>query len=102
MLVESVQRPSWMRKLEWLKGRVVPEGTYGIMQVRAHHPISDEESVRRAIAEHFAGHRVPVDDTGMYGLDAREIFLRGYNPDSQFVSFGSEIYSMLHTYGSVG
>jgi hypothetical protein len=45
LIVESLQRPQWLRFLERLKGIAIKEGSYGVMQVQASRPISDEESI---------------------------------------------------------
>lgn len=44
MLVENIQRPPWVRRLEYLKARSKPPGTYGVMQVAAPEPIYQTSS----------------------------------------------------------
>lgn len=54
LVVENLQRPSWFRRLERFKGRLIKRGTYGVMQVRAQHPLTDEESIRIAVRSFLA------------------------------------------------
>lgn len=42
---EVLQRPRWIRRLEHVKGKFRPRGTYGVAQIAADSPISDSESV---------------------------------------------------------
>ena len=51
MVVENLQRPAWFRRLERVRGRVRrrTSATYGVMQVESHTPLSDRESIDRAI-----------------------------------------------------
>lgn len=44
-VVEVLQRPRWMRRLERVLGRFQGRGTYGIAQVSSNQPVSDAESV---------------------------------------------------------
>jgi hypothetical protein len=52
-IVENIQRPKWIRMIENIKAILGLHGTYGIMQVKTNKFISDEESVRLAIATHL-------------------------------------------------
>lgn len=45
VLAEVQQRPRWFRRLERLGGKVLGAGTYGVAQVAADNPITDEESI---------------------------------------------------------
>lgn len=38
LLVENLQRPEWLRQLERVKGLLIADGTYGVMQVRSPSP----------------------------------------------------------------
>ena len=52
-IVENLQRPNWLRKLERIKSIFVKSGSYGIMQVKSDKYISDKESIRIAINKYF-------------------------------------------------
>lgn len=45
VLAESQQRPRWFRKLERIGGKFRGAGTYGIAQVAADGPLTDEKSI---------------------------------------------------------
>jgi len=45
VLAESQQRPRWFRRLERFGGKFRGAGTYGVSQVAADEPITDEESI---------------------------------------------------------
>lgn len=51
-IIENIQRPKWVRKIENIKSFLRQTGTYGIMQVKSSRPISDLESIEIA-AENF-------------------------------------------------
>lgn len=104
MIVENLQRPRWFRSLERVKGKVIPSGSYGIMQVDAPAPISDLDSVRRAVNERLRGIQVPrilsgYEEEGEQGSpdmdEVRQIALR-YNPDAAFADLVVSTYSDLH------
>jgi hypothetical protein len=84
MIYENLQRPPWFRKLEKLKSRVSPEGSYGIMQVASQNWISDSESVEIAIAR-LAGSKVDSPDASWVGTECIRTALNGYNPDDSYV-----------------
>lgn len=88
-LVENLQRPRWIRSLERVKGRVSPNGTYGLMQVTAGEPLSDEESVKMAVEHWFQGTR-----TGTYLEDLEDVLGR-YNPDPTFRDLATSFYFEL-------
>lgn len=88
-LVENLQRPQWIRSLERVKGKVSPNGTYGLMQVTATEPLSDEESVTIAIEHWFQGTR-----TGTYLEDLEDVLGR-YNPDPTFRDLATSFYFEL-------
>lgn len=52
-IVENIQRPKWIRVFEDIKSWLRLVGTYGIMQVKSNHPISDKESIDIALREHL-------------------------------------------------
>jgi hypothetical protein len=102
MLVENVQRPRWFRNLEHLKGLVFGSGTYGIMQVRADKPLSDEESIEQAIRERLAGVVVPFSPS-MYpgsppfpGYASLVELAKSYNDDSVYADAVANAYLLIH------
>lgn len=55
MTVEVLQRPKWMRRSERFLGSLISsEATYGVMQMKARGPISDEMSIHLFV-KRFAG-----------------------------------------------
>lgn len=83
MLIENIQRPAWLRSLEYAKARIVPAGTYGVMQVASSTPISDAESIEKA-AIRLSGVSVWDDEIGVPDFDAVESAARSYNPDPAY------------------
>ncbi len=89
MVVENAQRPLWFRRCENVKGRFFKKGSYGIMQVTADGPISDEESIRRAVASRFAGVHVPLKTSGTSvhcDYEALTAIARNYNPSDTYAN----------------
>lgn len=91
MVVESIERPAWFRWLERLKSRIVRRGTYGIMQVDSGRELSDEESIRMAVVERFAG--VSVSGPKGVDIDALRAFAAKYNPDKNFADLLVNAYT---------
>lgn len=93
LVTEALQRPRWVRRFEYLKGRLIGRGTYGILQVQADEPITDRESITRT-ADAFAGF---YPERGKYGV--RDSFVRAgaeqHNADPKYVSLVSEIYMII-------
>jgi hypothetical protein len=93
LLVENLQRPVWIRRLERIKGRLFRSGTYGIMQIKASGPIGDIESVRLAVKQRLSGIQIPQ---GYEELEAGlSQVLSSYNPDEKFVELGKAFYLEL-------
>lgn len=88
-LVENLQRPSWIRTLERAKGTFMRKGTYGLMQVTADEPISDQESISRAINQWFRNTK--RDD---YVEDLEDL-VASYNPDPTFKDLVTDFYYHL-------
>ena len=88
IVAESLQRPQWFRALERQKGRVWRSGTYGIMQVKAHRPISDSQSIDKALVQYSDVFSVS-EPQSVAELEKRLI---RYNPSSEFVEMVVEIY----------
>lgn len=93
LLTENLQRPAWTRRLERLKGRVWPPGTYGIMQVKSERPLSDEESLRQAVANRLGDTRDLL--RGEDGYEAVEEILKRYNPSPEFFDIARAFYFAL-------
>jgi hypothetical protein len=93
LLVENLQRPAWIRRLESIKGVVLREGTYGVMQVRASKPINDRLSIHRAIDEHID--ESMADQVARGNDEALVPLLRSYNPDAHFVTLAESFYYSL-------
>lgn len=83
MAVENLQRPPWFRRLERIKGLVIKEGTYGIMQARSQKPLSDVASIEAVVRERFQGVSVRTVD-GETDWSALEDLGRRYNPNPNF------------------
>ena len=69
MIAENLQRPRWFRRLERIKGRG---------------PISDEESVRRAVGGRLSGVQVLGAD-GNVDYTLLTAIAQRWNPDPTFV-----------------
>lgn len=80
MLIENLQRPPWFRRLERIKGAILPRGTYGLMQVAADNPLGDAQSVAIAVRDHLAGIERDEDD-----FDWLPNAVSSYNPDPAYV-----------------
>lgn len=99
MLVENLERPRWFRVLERLKGRIFPEGTYGVMQVASERPLQDLESIRRAVRDRMANLQLTKDE-GYVDQEALVAFARQYNPDPAYHKLLLYAYSYSQENGS--
>ncbi|MFU8872655.1 hypothetical protein [Micromonospora sp. SL4-19] len=96
LYAENLQRPHWFRRLEYVKGRFFPRGSYGVMQVTSPTPISDEESIDLAIENYLKNAQIPVDEEyGMPDSDRLQEVLRHYNGHPGFVDLASGLYLRL-------
>lgn len=87
---EVNQRPAWFRRLERLKGRLQPQGSYGVAQVQAPKPISDEESIDR-LCQRLQGY-FPERTSGGYVIASLfEARLEEHNADPVFVRLAAEM-----------
>jgi hypothetical protein len=93
MTVENIERPGWFRFLERLKARVIPSGTYGVLQVLSKSPVSDEASIRE-VAERFARVRV-TDDKGRVDRDALKRVAANYNSSANFLPLLESAYAVV-------
>jgi len=90
LFTESTQRPKWFRNLERVKSWFSKSGTYGVMQVFHDGYLTDEASIRIAVAERLAN-TLPEDGEQL-DHDQLEVLLRRYNPSEAFNSMASEFY----------
>jgi hypothetical protein len=96
LYAENLQRPHWFRRLEYVKGRLFPRGSYGIMQVTSSAPIPDEESIDLAIENYLKNAQIPVDEEyGVPDSDRLKEVLRHYNDHPGFVDLASGLYLRL-------
>lgn len=91
---ECIQRPSWIRRLERMKGLISKPGTYGVAQVTSSKPISDELSVRILCENHSGYHPISNDADG-YNRTLLSVQLEKHNPDPTFVEQALEIFDCL-------
>jgi hypothetical protein len=91
---EALQRPRWMRRLERAKGRFVPEGSYGVAQMTASHPLSDAQSVQALCQEH-AGYYPARSSAGWVRQTLLEAHIEKHNSNPAFVSSVREFYRRL-------
>ena len=90
LLVENLQRPPWVRWLERAFGRFVGVKSYGVMQVPTDKPVSDEESIRLAVANHFSD-AVPTS-SGLPDSSAAHSMVLQYNRDGEYASSVVDLY----------
>lgn len=57
VVVETAQRPGWVRRVEYLRGHHSRRGsgTYGVMQVSSPRPVTDSDSIVIACRDYFQG-----------------------------------------------
>lgn len=93
--VEVFQRPRWIRRLEYAKGRVLKKGSYGVAQISADAPISDRESIDR-LAANFRGY-FPRRSARYGTVRARSLAARiaQHNPDREFCTEASIWFQVL-------
>ena len=90
ILTESIQRPRWFRRLEFMKGIVFRKGTYGIMQVQSPRPIRDRTSIDKALRTHRAAFKPQETADNTYTSISDR--LRSYNSSPEFLDLADEIY----------
>lgn len=95
LIAESLQRPRWFRILERLKGLVWKSGTYGVMQVRSDRPLSDRESIDKALSE-YGNLFINVSDRHDDGWYSDVVTrLRIYNGSEAFIQTVMDAYDEL-------
>lgn len=87
-IAENMQRPSWIRRLENILGCFKREATYGIMQVTSKRPISDEESIKRAVEQFFK-------DSSHMSFNKKIKSVERYNSDEKYIFLVEEIYRYI-------
>lgn len=97
LLVENLQRPGWIRSIERIAGGLLPVGTYGVMQVRSDSPISDAESIERAVSTRLAGMRVPRTPKGNVDYETLRRLISTYNGNQRFVELVELVYYELES-----
>jgi hypothetical protein len=102
LLTENLQRPAWFRRLERIKGRLFPRGSYGVMQVSADRPLSDEDSIVRAVAEHLHGLTIVKDNRGYPNYQSVQTTLARYNTDKAFLDLAMKIFWRVYDYDATG
>jgi hypothetical protein len=99
MVIENLQRPRWFRACERAKGKFFKHGSYGIMQVEADSPVSDEESIRIAVRTHLVAVSVPVvqNTPGYFSVDynALRAFALTYNPSESYATALTTAYGLF-------
>lgn len=88
-IVENLERPSWVRKIERMKGVLIKKGSYGIMQVYSPIPITDAKSIELAAKNYFADTDYQVD----YELVMER--LKSFNDEPRFLELVERTLSYL-------
>lgn len=88
-IAENLQRPPWIRKVEYFTKFIRHEGTYGIMQVKSKNPITDLESVKIATTNYFKNSHGIKNE-----LRVKEL-IRKYNDDNNYVDIVIKIMYFL-------
>lgn len=88
-IVENIQRPSWIRRIERIKSFIYAEGTYGIMQVQSSKYITDEESIKIAVEKFFS------NTESKENWKELKDFVFKYNSNSRYVEFVEHAFQYL-------
>jgi hypothetical protein len=92
LLTENLERPRWFRQLERLKGTIFPRGSYGVMQVTADQPLSDSDSIVRAVENHLRNVTLQFNNNGYIDSNSLQSTLTEYNSDPVFISLAMQIF----------
>lgn len=92
MVVENMQRPRWLRRMESIKARLGMAGTYGIMQVSSLKALDDESSIRAACEGHLRDARPMRDRHGHADMESVREIVRRHNRDDAFVELVANVY----------
>jgi hypothetical protein len=102
LLAEVIQRPAWTRRIEQLKGKLIPRGTYGVAQMGSSKPITDEESIE-LLCQDFTNYRLPRHPEHGHVLDERfRARIEKHNPNVSFVNQVALFYDRLAGYFIAG
>jgi hypothetical protein len=92
-IVENLQRPPWVRRIENFFAKITKKGTYGVMQVSSTRGLSDEESVDQAVKTFFLNTKNPSDHEGIVSLALT------YNHDIRFAEEVANAYFYISRTG---
>jgi hypothetical protein len=95
MIAESLQRPRWFRRLENRFGPMLGAQSYGVMQLPNSRPMSDAESITKAVEGYFRGIAIDKDEYGTPDINAVRNAAIGYNPSGTYGDLVVEIYLYL-------
>lgn len=95
VVVESLQRPAWVRRLERAMGRVSRRGSYGVAQMTAAEPLSDKESVE-ALAVSFEGYYPERSSNGHIKRERMEARVERHNRKAAFIETFRDVFFELH------
>ncbi|OFP38121.1 hypothetical protein HMPREF2990_01580 [Corynebacterium sp. HMSC071B10] len=84
LLAEAQQRPKWFRRIENFTGKIGRTGTYGVAQVSAPAPISDERSIELLIEQLIARASFRFDENNFDHAELHKLLLQ-HNPDPEHV-----------------
>lgn len=97
VLTECIQRPAWIRRIEYFKGRFSGPGTYGVAQVYSSEPISDELSIK-LLCQNYAGYYPEGHEDHGYNRTLFRVELETINSSPVFVEQVMDIYERLSPY----
>ncbi len=97
LVAEVTQRPNWLRKLEYVKGRVAPEGSYGVAQIHAEEPMSEDESID-ALAASLSAYYPERDEHGILRWERLAYRLESHNRKVAFLNMVRDTLAVLQPY----
>lgn len=97
IVAEVAQRPDWLRRLEYAKGRFFPQGSYGVAQIRAAQPMSETESID-ALAASLAGYYPERDQYGSPRWERLAHRLESHNRKVAFLEMVRDVLAVLQPY----
>lgn len=95
-VAEILQRPRWLRRAERVLGTIRRRGSYGVMQMGAFRPLSDEESIALFCYEFSGLVALKTDETGRYAeADSETLWQIGgkHNGNRAFIDTVTDLYS---------
>lgn len=97
LVAEVAQRPGWLRRLEYAKGRLVPRGSYGVAQMQADQPMSEAKSID-ALAASLASYYPERDQYGALRWERLAHRLERHNRKVAFLEMVREVLAVLQPY----